>query len=234
MLIVVRNKVVGNKPSSKSVNGNGGGQSEELPECKLERCRGVGYVAHRRLGLKSYQSIGKRSKSKTRERDQRNNQREQSKKTTNSSLNVSSPNAVPGSTANDTRAASGELPIASQIASRHAMLLKYARQINAVHGTFLLRTATIGPTTNKLSPSIIATENEAMSVSLWCFVMSFPYELPMRIPVKNTRKPPTITWKRAEVRGVSMKRWRIQEITPSSTITIPAAIPVAVRYSGIR
>ena len=33
--------------------------------------------------------------------------------------------------------------------------------------------------------------------------------------------------KHRDVRGVSMKRWRIQEITPSSTITTATAIPVA-------
>ena len=36
--------------------------------------------------------------------------------------------------------------------------------------------------------------------------------------------PPITTWTTAGPSGVSMKRWRTQAITPSSTITTPTAI----------
>jgi len=40
-----------------------------------------------------------------------------------------------------------------------------------------------------------------------------PQELPINMPVKKTRMPPITTWNTAEAKGVSMKRWRIHEIT---------------------
>jgi len=57
---------------------------------------------------------------------------------------------------------------------------------------------------------------------------------PIIIPTRKTRKPPRITWKAAERKGVSMKWWRIQEMTPSSTATTATATPVAMRKSPIR
>ncbi len=59
-------------------------------------------------------------------------------------------------------------------------------------------------------------------------------ELPIRIPVRKTRRPPITTWNSAEASGVSMYRWRIHEITANSTSTTPTATAVAVLISGIK
>src|SRR5207244_1969858 len=53
------------------------------------------------------------------------------------------------------------------------------------------------------------------------------YELPITIPAMNTSTPPTTTWNAAAKNGVSMKRWRIQEMTASSTATTMMATTVA-------
>ena len=62
----------------------------------------------------------------------------------------------------------------------------------------------------------------------------FIYELPMRTPAAKTRAPPNAIWMMAEVRGVSMKRWRTQEMTPSSMRTTMTATHVAVWMFGMR
>jgi len=53
-------------------------------------------------------------------------------------------------------------------------------------------------------------------------------ELPIRMPVRKTNRPPITIWNTAEASGVSMKRCRIHEITANSTRTTPTATAVAV------
>lgn len=60
------------------------------------------------------------------------------------------------------------------------------------------------------------------------------YELPIRMPVRKTSRPPITTWRMAAPRGVSMNRWRTQAITPSSTSTTATATAVAVCTCGMR
>ncbi len=54
------------------------------------------------------------------------------------------------------------------------------------------------------------------------------HELPIKIPARKTSAPPSATWNTADAHGVSMNRWRIHEMMPSSTITTPTAMVVAV------
>lgn len=58
--------------------------------------------------------------------------------------------------------------------------------------------------------------------------------MPIRMPVRKTSRPPITTWNTAAVIGVSMNRWRTQEITPSSTRTTAPATAVAVWTWGMR
>src|SRR5215467_3725134 len=60
------------------------------------------------------------------------------------------------------------------------------------------------------------------------------YELPIKIPVKNTSTPPTTTWNAACKKGVSIYLCRTQLITPSSTATTRMATVIANRKSLIR
>lgn len=53
------------------------------------------------------------------------------------------------------------------------------------------------------------------------------YDLPMRMPVRNTSAPPRPTCRAAENTGVSMNLCRTHVMTPSSTRTTTIAIPKA-------
>ena len=50
------------------------------------------------------------------------------------------------------------------------------------------------------------------------------YELPMRMPAKKTKAPPTMIWKAADRNGVSIKRKR--------TLRVPNAVELASRNAG--
>jgi hypothetical protein len=60
------------------------------------------------------------------------------------------------------------------------------------------------------------------------------HELPIKIPARKTSAPPSATWNNADAHGVSMNRWRIHEMMPSSTSTTHTATAVAVLMLAIR
>ena len=70
-------------------------------------------------------------------------------------------------------------------------------------------------------------QRRQMRVREMCQHIGRHHALPIRIPARNTNAPPTAIWNVACNHGVSMKRWRIQEINASSTITTATASTVA-------
>src|SRR5208283_4495541 len=65
-------------------------------------------------------------------------------------------------------------------------------------------------------------------------LLKFAHELPIKIPARNTSAPPSATWNNADAHGVSMNRWRIHEMMPSSTSTTHTATATAVFKFGIK
>jgi hypothetical protein len=68
-----------------------------------------------------------------------------------------------------------------------------------------------------VSPLIISPE-KFEPTHVGCYDGIF-HELPIKIPAKKTSAPPSATWNNADAHGVSMNRWRIHELMPSSIST---------------